>query len=133
MSVDTELWIQVMNRCLLNVEFFLLEHCHKDLPYCRFRLDLSMPSGPATPFTRGTSDKPADGGIEPGFSILIKDTANFNECWPVLNSSGISFNRMRPSGYTGPSFNEDDLAGALSMPIEILCRGIATSLLEGTT
>lgn len=131
MNDETELWIEVTNRCILNVEDFLLENHHKDLPYCRMSLDLSMLGRPSTPFTRGTEDKPAEPQGDPGFSILIKDTINFDECWPVINAMGKSRNIMRPSGYRGPSFDEDDLRGVLSMPVEILCRGIATSLLEG--
>jgi hypothetical protein len=120
-------FIHVSNRCIDLVEYFLLNSVVENLPFCRIGLDSS-----SVRFIGGTEANHAapDLGLVSG-GILIKDAEDFDECWNVIMAERRIHKKFHKELKIDvkPSFSREELTEN-SMPIEILCRGITTSLLK---
>jgi hypothetical protein len=120
-------FIAIFQPCIDLVEDFLLNSEVENLPFCRIGLTSS-----SVIFFGGTEAKPAapDPELVSG-GILIKDAEDFDECWGIITSDRRLHKKFQKELEIDikPSFSRGELT-QMAMPIEVLCRGITTSLLK---
>ena len=106
----------ILNESFFILQALILEGALDEVPYCLIYIG----DKGRVCVRRGTKQSPAvaHNGEK---ALLIKDAAEFDECWAVI--SGMLQVQLR---FNSKVMNEDLVP--LQMPIEILCRGIADSL-----